>query len=76
MTEKVRQAIKEATIDTSIALPLNFIINWIVLVIAFKYNWGATYTTLVATAVFTLTAIIRKTYVRLHFERKANEKSV
>jgi hypothetical protein len=65
-----KAALTEATIDTMIALPLNFFINWIVLTVAFGLDWGATVTTLVATSIFTAVAIFRKTYVRLHFQKR------
>jgi len=65
-----RAALTEATIDTMIALPLNFGINWVILTIAFGLQWNATLTTLVATLIFTVVAIFRKTYVRLHFQKK------
>ena len=65
-----RAALTEATIDTMIALPLNFGINWVILTIAFGLQWNATLTTLVATFIFTVVAIFRKTYVRLHFQKK------
>jgi hypothetical protein len=65
-----KAALTEATIDTMIALPLNFIINWVILTIAFGLQWNATLTTIVATSIFTAVAIFRKTYVRLHFQKK------
>lgn len=70
MTSKFKNALKEATIDTSIALPLNLLINWIVITFAFSYNWTALQTTILATIIFTSMAILRKTYIRLHFEKK------
>jgi hypothetical protein len=70
MTDKIKKALHEATVDTFIALPLNFLINWIILLIAFQYHWGATITSVVATIIFTILGITRKTIIRLRFARK------
>lgn len=67
---KFKSALHEASIDTMIALPLNFGINWVILSVALSFSWGATLTTVIATAIFTVVAIFRKTYVRLHFQNK------
>jgi len=76
MTDRIKRALTEASIDTMIALPLNFFINWIILAIAFDLEWDAFKTSIVATIIFTATAIVRKTIIRLKFERRTNEKSV
>jgi len=70
MKTAAKHAMHEATVDTCIALPLNFILNYIILRIAFEIGLGTLATTIVCTGVFTVLAIIRKTYVRLHFEKK------
>lgn len=70
MTDKFKKALHEATVDTFVAMPLNFFINWMILVIAFQYHWGATITTAIVTLVLTVLAITRKTFIRLRFERK------
>lgn len=70
MTEKIKKAFHEATVDTFIALPLNFIINWVILLIAFQHHWGATITSIIATIIFTVLGIARKTIIRLRFAKK------
>lgn len=69
----IRRAFKEACVDTFVALPLNFVINWIILSIAFELSWGATMTTVIATILFTFLALIRKTYVRVSFAKRYNQ---
>lgn len=70
MTRRLKSALKESLIDTGIAMPVNLIINWIVITTAFHQQWTAFATTIIATALFTAMAIVRKTYIRLHFEKK------
>jgi hypothetical protein len=63
-------ALREAVIDTALAATINMPLNYLLVVIAFSLQLSALETTLFLTAVFTVFAIIRKYYVRLHFERQ------
>ena len=63
-------ALREAVIDTALAATINMPLNYLLVVIAFSLQLSALETTLFLTAVFTVLAIIRKYYVRLHFERR------
>ncbi len=63
-------AFREAVIDTALAATINMPLNYVLVVIAFSLQLSALETTIFLTAVFTVFAIIRKYYVRLHFERR------
>jgi len=70
------QAFKEAVTDTSIGMITNVPMNFILVSVAFHYNWGPAITTAVMTGVFTTIAIIRKMYVRLHFAKRYKPKNL
>ena len=70
---EVRDAFKEAVSDTALAFIINFPIGWGIIAFA---NWiGITTVTnvlalvILQNIIFTGVAIIRKTYVRLYFNR-------
>lgn len=67
--EKIR-AIKEAAADTLLGSIINVPLNFIMVSIAFYYELTAVETTAFMTTVFTILAIIRKTYIRLHFHKR------
>lgn len=67
---RVRKAFTESFTDTLIATPLNMFLNWVILSIAFSYSWGPTYTTIVMTSILFTLAVARKTWIRLHFEKR------
>ena len=64
------EAIKESIADTMVAMVINVPLNFFLVSIAYYYEWSAIATTTMLTAVFTIIAIIRKTYIRLHFAKK------
>ena len=72
----LKSALHESIIDTSIGFLYNVPLNYIMLLIGMHYDLGALTLTVIMTAVFTLTAIIRKVIVRLHFHKKQTKKLV
>lgn len=64
------RAFKEAIVDTALGLIINVPLNFLMISTAFYYELTATQTTAFMTAVFTVFAIVRKTTIRLHFEKK------
>lgn len=74
MTTKL-QAFKEAIADTSLGMLINIPINFIMVSLAFHFSWGAVTTTALMTTAFTVLAIVRKMYVRLHFSKRYQPKN-
>lgn len=66
--DKIR-AFKEAWADTLLGMAINMPLNYLMLLIAFRYEFTALTTTLFMTAVFTTVAITRKYYLRTRFEK-------
>jgi O-antigen/teichoic acid export membrane protein len=66
----VRKAIKESAVDTSIAAVINIPLNFALISTAFYLEFTAFQTTIFVTTIFTIIALIRKTYIRLHFDKK------
>jgi hypothetical protein len=60
-------ALKEAWTDTFVGSLINVPLNFIMVSIAFHYQWTPLTTTIFMTCVFTVVAIARKTYIRLKF---------
>lgn len=67
-------AFKEAVADTGIALMINFPLNMGLVVVSRTYDMGVLATTVFFTVVFTIVAIVRKTYLRLYFEKRNQRK--
>jgi len=63
-------SLREAILDTVLAVLTNTPINFVIIAIAFRYDWTATFTSIVLTIIFTILAIIRKTWLRLKFYEK------
>lgn len=72
MSRQVIRALKEAVVDTGIATIINIPLNFVLISTAFYLELSAAQTTLMMTAVFTIIALIRKTYIRLFFYKKYN----
>lgn len=64
------RAFREAVVDTAIAFSINVPLNFVMVWVAFKLEFTAWQTSLMLTTIFTVFALIRKTYIRLHFEKK------
>lgn len=60
----------ESSIDTGIALAINFPVNVFLLWLCVKMNVGIFNTSLIMTATFTIIAIVRKVVVRNFFKNK------
>lgn len=63
-------ALREAVADTSIAFLINMPLNYAILWYGHNQDWPPWLLTIVLTTTFTVFAIVRKTYLRLHFQRK------
>ena len=78
LTNMKKQAFKEAVLDTMLAMSINFPLNMALLYLAnryvvTRYDTEAEqifFTSVFLTFFFTIFAIVRKTYVRMYFERK------
>jgi hypothetical protein len=72
MDKRTIRAIKESAIDTIAAAVINIPLNFTMVSLAFYWDLSALQTTIMMTAMFTTIALIRKTYIRLHFEKRYN----
>ena len=63
-------AFKEALSDTGLAFPVNVPLNFLLVALAFRWEFTAFQTSVMLTSIFTVFAIVRKTYVRLYFNDK------
>lgn len=70
MVTMKKLAFKEAVTDTAIAAAINMPLNYALLAFAYSIELTPLQSTFLFTAVFTVFAIIRKFYLRLHFERR------
>lgn len=73
---KFKRAFKEALADTGIAFIINVPLNFAMVALAFELELSAFWTSIMLTTFFTLFAIVRKTYLRLHFEKRYENKNV
>lgn len=67
-----KEAFKEAVTDTAIAAVINMPLNYVLLAFAYSMQLTPLQSTFLFTAVFTIFAIARKFYTRMHFERRRN----
>jgi hypothetical protein len=65
-----KEAFKEAVTDTALAAAINMPLNYALIAFAFSIELTALQSTLMFTSVFTVIAITRKYYIRMHFERR------
>jgi len=74
---QIKQAFYEAVTDTGIAaivnIPLNFILVYLCIEV---WMVGPMWTSVILTTIFTTYAIIRKTIVRLYFEKEQLKKQI
>lgn len=68
------KAAKEALIDTAVGMGINVPLNFVLISIAFHYQWSAIVATIFFTVAFTTIALIRKIYIRMHFSRRYRKK--
>ena len=68
------RSFKEACADTGIAFCVNVPLNFVLVAMAFRLEFTAWQTSIMLTSIFTVFAITRKTYLRVHFERRYNKK--
>lgn len=61
---------KEACADTGVAFAINVPLNFVLVAFAFRMEMSAFATSVMLTSIFTVFAIVRKTYLRLHFHKK------
>ena len=62
-------AFKEAVGDTAFAFCINVPLNFLLVALAFRWEFTAFQTSVMLTSIFTVFAIVRKTYVRLYFNQ-------
>ena len=66
-----KDALKEAVTDTALAASINVPLNYVLISLAFSMELSALQSTFLFTTVFTLIAVTRKYFVRIHFERRS-----
>lgn len=69
-----KPAFREVLTDTLIATLINFPLNFLLIWFAFRIELSAFMTTVFCTSLLFIIAMIRKYYIRIHFERRANGK--
>ena len=74
--DKFKRALKESLADTGVAFVINVPLNFVLVAFAFQMELGAFWTSVMLTTIFTLFAIVRKTYLRLHFEKKYEQQTI
>ena len=67
MNTAKKAALKESITDTGLGMFINLPANYLLLAIGLHFNMGALALTIFMTSVFTVIAVIRKYYIRLHF---------
>lgn len=67
-------AFKEAVADTGIAFVINVPLNFMLVAFAFSMEMSAFWTSVMLTSIFTVFALTRKTYLRLHFHKRMLKK--
>lgn len=65
-----KPALKEVMFDTIVATVINFPANFVLIWFAFRMEMTAFETTVFCTAILFCIAIVRKYYIRIHFERR------
>jgi len=70
LNKKVKRAAKEATSDTILGTIINFPINFAIIWVCLSLSFNALQTTIACTSIMFFFAVIRKTAVRLWFEKK------
>ena len=68
------RAFKEAFTDTSLAFCINVPLNFVLVAMAFELEFTAWQTSIMLTTIFTIFALTRKTYIRVHFEKRYAKK--
>ena len=67
MNTAKKAALKESITDTAMGLAINLPMNWILLSLGLWMEMGALALTLFMTSIFTIIAVVRKFFIRLHF---------
>ena len=68
------RAFKEAFADTGLAFCINVPLNFMLVAMAFELEFSAWQTSIMLTTIFTVFALTRKTYIRVHFEKRYAKK--
>lgn len=80
MTEKKKytfiDAFREAIADTGIAFVINVPLNFLLVAFAYRIELGPFWTSIMLTSIFTLFALTRKTFLRLHFHKRYQKKTL
>lgn len=70
LNKRVKRAATEATSDTILGTFINFPFNFAIIWVCLSLNFNALQTTIACTVIMFFLAVIRKTAVRLWFEKK------
>ena len=70
----IKRAFKEAFADNIIGLAINFPLQYGIIAVCLFYGLGAFWTTVICSAVMFIIALIRKVWIRLHFEKRHNNR--
>ena len=69
-----KKALYEATVDTTLALPINWFLSFFVLQILLWLDFqSAFFLSLIQVIVLTIFSVIRKYFIRVNFKRRAYE---
>lgn len=66
----VKNAFREALADTALAFCINVPLNFAIVAFAYLQDYTAIQTSILLTTLFTFLALVRKTYIRIHFEKR------
>jgi c-di-AMP phosphodiesterase-like protein len=67
------KAFKEAMADCAVGMIINVPVNFVMINIAFYYDMTALEITIFFTAIFTALALVRKTTMRMMFDKKHHD---
>lgn len=72
----IKRAFKEAFADNILGLAINFPVQYAIIALCLSFGLGAFWTTVICSGVIFVVALIRKVWIRLHFEKRYLKKSV
>jgi hypothetical protein len=73
MKTATKHALQESIADTGVALAMNMPLNFLMLWVINHTDMSVLQGTIFMTTIFTLLAVARKTYMRLHFSKRYSQ---
>ena len=73
MSTPVKRAFREAFADNIVGTLINFPLQYAIIAACLFFGFGALLTTLICTIILFIIALIRKVWIRLHFEKRFNK---